>query len=219
MVLKASEFCLVWKRENSWLSLSLEVHSLIPIRRHGWVQRSSVSLKGGNVCWSKLVLSKSSNFPVLGCVLSWAYMDVGWRRLQVACCLKLVLFLSLNDDGERNVLEVIQNLELLTDLRETSWIKFMWFWLDLDVVGHGLNMYGNVLSFVAWNMGLDVVSDFMNMWYDEVVMAYDENLGRNSDGIWVYENFQEGWCHWHRSIVLSWHDMKLTQEVLHFRDH
>ena len=27
---------------------------------------------------------------------------------------------SLNDDGESNVLEVIQNLELLADLRETS---------------------------------------------------------------------------------------------------
>ena len=38
-------------------------------------------------------------------------------------------------------------------------------------------------------MELDVVSDFLNMWYDEVVMAYDEILGRNSDGIRVYENF------------------------------
>ena len=28
--------------------------------------------------------------------------------------------MSLNDDGESNVLEGIQNLELLTDLRETS---------------------------------------------------------------------------------------------------
>ena len=43
-----------------------------------------------------------------------------------ACCfvryLKFVLlsFLSLNDDGESNVREGIQNLELLTDLRETS---------------------------------------------------------------------------------------------------
>jgi len=36
-------------------------------------------------------------------------------------CLKFVLlsFLSFNDDGESNVLEGIQNLELLTDLRET----------------------------------------------------------------------------------------------------
>ena len=43
-----------------------------------------------------------------------------------ACCsvsclrFVLLLFLSLNDDGESNVLEGIQNLELLTDLRETS---------------------------------------------------------------------------------------------------
>ena len=29
------------------------------------------------------------------------------------------IFWSLNDDGESNVLEGIQNLELLTDLRET----------------------------------------------------------------------------------------------------
>ena len=37
------------------------------------------------------------------------------------CLLFEVSFvLSLNDDGESNVLEVIQNLELLTDLRETS---------------------------------------------------------------------------------------------------
>ena len=37
-------------------------------------------------------------------------------------CLGFVLlsFLSLNDDGESNVREGIQNLELLTDLRETS---------------------------------------------------------------------------------------------------
>ena len=32
---------------------------------------------------------------------------------------RLVVSLSLNDDCESNVLEVIQNLELLTDLRET----------------------------------------------------------------------------------------------------
>ena len=37
-------------------------------------------------------------------------------------CLRFVLlsFLSLNDDGESNVREGIQNLELLTDPRETS---------------------------------------------------------------------------------------------------
>ena len=37
-------------------------------------------------------------------------------------CLRFVLLsvLSLNDDSESNVLEGIQNLELLADLRETS---------------------------------------------------------------------------------------------------
>ena len=39
------------------------------------------------------------------------------------------------------------------------------------------------LSFVAWNMKLDVVIVFANIWYIFVVMAHDENLGRNSDGI------------------------------------
>ena len=32
-------------------------------------------------------------------------------------------------------------------------------------------------------MELNVVSVFTNSWYNYVVMAYDENLGRNSDGI------------------------------------
>ena len=52
-------------------------------------------------------------------------------------CLRFVLFLSLNDDGESNVLEVIQNLELLLYLRETLRIMFFVLWLDwmlLDMV-------------------------------------------------------------------------------------
>ena len=52
-----------------------------------------------------------------------------------------------------------------------------------------------------------------------VVMACDENLWRNSEGIWVSENFQEGWCHWHSNMLLSWHNRELTHEVLRFRDH
>ena len=40
-----------------------------------------------------------------------------------------------------------------------------------------------ILSFVACDMELDVVSVFTNIWYNCVVMAHDENLGRNSDGI------------------------------------
>ena len=43
------------------------------------------------------------------------------RSLYVVCSLfEVRSVLSLNDDGESNVLEVIQNLELLLDLRETS---------------------------------------------------------------------------------------------------
>ena len=40
--------------------------------------------------------------------------------------------MSLNDDCESNVLEVIQNLELLTDLRETSLreVGIVFDWLD-----------------------------------------------------------------------------------------
>ena len=40
--------------------------------------------------------------------------------------------MSLNDDCESNVLEVIQNLELLTDLRETSLreVDVVLDWLD-----------------------------------------------------------------------------------------
>ena len=40
--------------------------------------------------------------------------------------------MSLNDDCESNFLEVIQNLELLTDLRETSLkeVDVVFVWLD-----------------------------------------------------------------------------------------
>ena len=57
---------------------------------------------------------------------------------EAAYSLREVRFvLSLNDDGESNVLEVIQNLELLLDLREASWIMFLCFGLEqmlLDMV-------------------------------------------------------------------------------------
>ena len=39
------------------------------------------------------------------------------------------------------------------------------------------------LSFVSCDMKLDVVSVFANIWYIYVVMAHDENLGRDSGGI------------------------------------
>ena len=38
----------------------------------------------------------------------------------------------------------------------------------------------HVFSFVSCNMELDVVSVFTNIRYNCVVMAHDENLGRNS---------------------------------------
>ena len=39
------------------------------------------------------------------------------------------------------------------------------------------------VEFCFGNMELDVVSVFTNICYECVVMAHDENLGRNSDGI------------------------------------
>ena len=135
-------------------------------------------------------------------------------------CLRFVLFLSLNDDGESNVLEVIQNLELLLYLRETLRIMFLccgwtgccWTWFELACTCLEfcfLEKHGTwccewfcIRSMVVW-----------------VVMACDENLWRNSEGIWVSENFQEGWCHWHSNMLLSWHNRELTHEVLRFRDH
>ena len=53
--------------------------------------------------------------------------------------------MSLNDDGESNVLEGIRNVELLTNLRETSWRKVGVVLIGLDVIGHGLNLYVHVL--------------------------------------------------------------------------
>ena len=57
--------------------------------------------------------------------------------------------------------------------------------IGLDVVGHGSNLHVHVLSFVSWrSMELDVVCDFyIRGMVVEVVMACDENLGRNSEGI------------------------------------
>ena len=46
--------------------------------------------------------------------------DVVYGLCIVCSLLEVRSVLSLNDDGESNVLEVIQNLELLLDLRETS---------------------------------------------------------------------------------------------------
>ena len=56
--------------------------------------------------------------------------------------------------------------------------------IAMDVVGHGLNLHVHVLSFVSWrNMELDVVNYLIRDMVVEVVMAYGENLGRNSEGI------------------------------------
>ena len=55
-----------------------------------------------------------------------------------------------------------------------SWLAWLRYFSCLSCCVH-------VLSFVAWNIELDVVSVFTIY----VVMAHDENLGRNSDGIWV----------------------------------
>ena len=117
--------------------------------------------------------------------------------------------MSLNDDGESNVLEGIQNLELLTDLRETLWIKVEVV-LDWLVCGTC-----HVLSFVAWNMELDVVSDFMNMWYEwlschgkwwEPGKKLRRNLSLSNRKI-----FRGIWCHDCRHITLSCHDMDLDK--------
>ena len=55
--------------------------------------------------------------------------------------------------------------------------------IGLDVVGHGLNLYVHVLSFgKTWNLALRMISCTCGMAV-LVVMACDENLGRNSDGI------------------------------------
>ena len=94
--------------------------------------------------------------------------------------------MSLNDDSESNVLEGIQNSELLADLRETSWrkVEVVLDWLDCDIYLM-FELLCACFEFCFWNMELDVVSVATNVCYDCVVMAHDENLGRNSDGIWV----------------------------------
>ena len=90
----------------------LEVHPSIPIRRHGWVPRPSLSFKGGQC-------------QLIQFGIEWVFEQFWICRWGYIYSLREVRFvLSLDDDGESNVLEVIQNLELLLDLRETSWITF-----------------------------------------------------------------------------------------------
>ena len=72
------------------------------------------------------------------------------------CC-----HMSLNDDGESNVLEGIQNLELLTDLRETSWrkVEVVLDWLDCGTCHVWVVVCMSwVLLLEIWNLMLWVIS-------------------------------------------------------------
>ena len=74
--------------------------------------------------------------------------DVVYGLCVVCNVLEVRFVLSLNDDGESNVREVIQNLELLLDLRETSCITFCVL-IGMDVIEHGLSLHVHVLRFVS----------------------------------------------------------------------
>ena len=142
----------------------LEVHSLFSIRRYGWVQRSSVSLKGGIRRVTQLGFAccfvSCLRFVLLSYVSQWRWREQrSWRHSELG--------VANRSEGD-----------IMNKGWGCSWLAWLRYLSCLSCCVH-------VLSFVAWNMELDVVSDFMNMWYDWVVMANDENLGRNSDGIWV----------------------------------
>ena len=57
MVPKASEFVSCENERIVDYLCQLGVHSFLSIRRHGWVQRSSASLKGGYADWNNLELN------------------------------------------------------------------------------------------------------------------------------------------------------------------
>ena len=135
---------LLWKRENSWLSLPTR-GSLVAFNKTTWLSSEIKREFKRGICWLEqlgieLSWDRSSESIVkLALCLEWERMlsehvfmlCIGWSWLEFHG--------SLNDDGESNVLEVIQNLELLADLRETSWRKVDVVLIGLDVVGHGLN--------------------------------------------------------------------------------
>ena len=129
-----------------------------------------------------------------------------WKRMLVklACMLWVVEVIqsfhgSLNDDGESNVLEGIQNLELLTDLRGTSWRK-------VDVVLIGL-VCSCFLCFSSCVLVLELDHVYVvqlschGKWWEP-----GKKLRRN-----LSLTKREIWCHDCRHIALSWHDMDLDK--------
>ena len=102
-----------------WHAVDICAHSAI------WVQSSSASLKGGYAEWDNLELhclgTEDSE------IIAKPTLCLDWKRMLSKHVYMLLVSWSshgsLNDDGESNVLEGIQNLELLTDLRETLWRK------------------------------------------------------------------------------------------------
>ena len=120
--------------------------------------------------------------------------------------------MSLNDDSESNVREGIQNLELLTDLRETSWRKVMLFWLDLLL----LNMVWTcafMLMCLYWFWSLVLECTHVRViqlschgkWW-EPGKKLRRNLSLSNRKI-----FRGIWCHDCRHITLSCHDMDLDK--------
>ena len=152
---------LVWQQENSWFC-QLEVLLLFSGRTI-WL-----SLKGGRDTLIDAVdtilfvcrFVSCLRFVLLSYVSQWRWREQrSWRHSE----------LGVADRSEGDIMKKGWSC---------SWLAWLRYLSCLSCCVH-------ILSFVAWNMELDVVSDFMNMWYDWVVMANDENLGRNSDGIWV----------------------------------
>ena len=142
-----------------------------------------------------------------------------WKRMLTkhVCMLWVVwgfwVFICLSMMMASNVLEGIQKLELLTDLREALWTKneIVLDWFD-HVVGH------------VWTVVFMVFLGCCKCGHEHIVQSSYHGRwwksGRDSDGIWgKNENFQEIWCHEYRNVVLSCHDMRLEQEVSHFRGH
>ena len=120
--------------------------------------------------------------------------------------------MSLNDDSESNVREGIQNLELLTDLRETSWRKVMLFWLDLLL----LNMVWTCAFMLMclygfWSLVLEcthvrvIQLSCHGKWW-EPGKKLRRNLSLSNRKI-----FRGIWCHDCRHITLSCHDMDLDK--------
>ena len=97
------------------------------------------------------LVSEPSQFWVAFC-LEWT-----WMLDSIVCMLFVVwgsFYLSLNDDCESNVREVIQNLELLTDLRETLRRKvgIVLDWLDCDTC------HVWVVVFMSWVLLLETLN-------------------------------------------------------------